>query len=501
MLSNSVSPEIELPRKVAFENLEKDPTEEDISKPKYLEFPQLLKLLLKLNITILFLALLSLIVSFPLVIFECYHVIIQKYQLFVEMQIQEMISVVVQMGVLCTYQYLTLWFLYGELSRFLLRMNIIATVFISIISYLTWDVIYLWWPPSFMVGIGLSYVCWIVLLFVNGYLFGKKYRFNHFILFFTFPLFLDAVFLMINDFFIMPLFLENTNTYILLTIRILAQPAFYFLLIILLRFSARWLQSPRPISTLIMATFMRAFFGRVLNNEFTTLTLVFVNSVILIIVDIFLRLIFWNRKKIFNLVLPGETKSKLKSNPQYSWMWNTPAGDLLYAQFLTLEKTIEIGAIILTGAIQIVYIQVSPTNFSMRWKMPFSSYEQVVYRLLIQLFLEVIANFVSTVLEIYHDIPSHEALPGVTKFNHVPAFTPPLAHLNHKGLEGSLSMSNNFMWKSFGNFLLVWNKEFTPSHFLTYRDLLPLFLFSSFASACFCVQRQTGILDGKLFGL
>eukprot|EP01113_Clastostelium_recurvatum_P024234 TRINITY_DN2892_c0_g1_i2.p1 TRINITY_DN2892_c0_g1~~TRINITY_DN2892_c0_g1_i2.p1 ORF type:complete len:255 (+),score=43.73 TRINITY_DN2892_c0_g1_i2:42-806(+) len=220
-------------------------------------------------------------------IFEAYHVIIPTRHTTPVKIVQEIITSIISASVLCTTPFILLLFLYGwKRVGFLLVFNIIGTVIISVLTYVFLFYLVINYPSiTYLHCLLVIYFLWIAFIFANGIIFHfhEKKRIRLFPLYFSFPIVLSvAVFLLVNNAVILPLF-TRSSVIIQSLIRIVFHTTFYFTLIFLMKYSARRLGSASAVIFTFLSIFLRAYMGRILNNEFDSYAVLFANTVAIVV--------------------------------------------------------------------------------------------------------------------------------------------------------------------------------------------------------------------------
>jgi len=241
----------------------------------------------------------------------------------------------------------------------------------------------------------IAYVIWLLLMLHTSWRFTKRYGFGKgFLFMFTGPLVMEAVFLLLNDYTIIPSFLANNNTVWRLFVRLIISPLFYSILIVFFRICAKNLHSDRVIIITLLPLFFKAVFGRVFATESATIGILVLNSFLSIVGDLIVRLTLWNRHQIFKYL--RLRFSFIAENGIFKHLYEVPDGDIFYGQFLNYEKAHEVIGIIFALGIQLITVVYTETYDGM---------PPIFYSLLVQLGIELVGQIGISYAEYKFNIP------------------------------------------------------------------------------------------------
>jgi len=231
----------------------------------------------------------------------------------------------------------------------------------------------------------------------NGLMLTRRFGLEKtYTIIFTVPFVLEAVFLLINDYTIIPSFLDNDSVIWRTFIRNVVHPVYYGILVLILRNCAKRMHSDRAVVVTLMPLFFKAFFGRFFSSEMNSYGLVVLNSFLSVLLDIGVRLVHWNRHKLFERLSVRYPETWNKEKKILRWVFDEPEGDVFYGQFLNYEKAHEIVGIFFSLSITFVY------NI---YSYHLDNMPNLFVLLAIQISIEFVGQIVISLLEYYFNVP------------------------------------------------------------------------------------------------
>lgn len=321
-------------------------------------------------------------------------------------------------GYFILYFLLILRLVYGyKLTRFLIPANVFFQLLAMVVVAIHYSS-----DEAFRKTSGfyllLLYGCYLITYIGNAVWFGLRYGVLKVLILFAIAIGMCFIFQSIMDFLVIPFYLETSENEKMI-LRITICPFLLIFIVVLTRRLGRIigekpfveeensklpenLENSHLVS--IFPVVLRSFFGRVFVIQSPILSLLY-SVVIVILVDILLKLLHWNRVSVFKRA--PKFVDWAKDQPSLTPLFGNPKGDVYYGKCLCFEKAAEIAGIGYATSCAVFY-QIIFENGGDLWK-PFVS-------AIVQYILESIGQAFALRFERRHKIPVLEIVSDIKFF-------------------------------------------------------------------------------------